>query len=155
MFQITGFHHRIFTGRLLLWGNTFPAGGLLHKETKIWSWQGYREHNRLTTTKAPSRKTEQTSCRQKNPNKNTWMCLPTHTTGVYKTKKKLRASCREFPVILKMKDIFSLKKKIKSKAPRGCFSARAADSSDSHPWKLVFYLQWLSCLSTLSFPEVS
>lgn len=154
MFEITGFHHRIFIGRLLSWGNIFPAGELLHKETKIWSWQRYRECNRLATTKAPSQKTEQTSCRQKKKKLN--VSTYTHCWSIQDKKKNKNGELPvgNFQSFWKWK-LFFLWKKIKSKAPRGCFSARAADRSDSHPWKLLFYLQWLPCLSSLSFPEVS
>lgn len=149
MFQIIEFHHRIFIGRLLLWGNIFPAGGLLHKETKIWSWQGYRELNRLTTTKAPSQKTEQTSCRQKKPNKPTKIleCVYLHTLLEYtrqKKKKKWGASCREFPVILKMKDIFSLKKKNKIQSSQRLFLSWSS-------WQLRLTSMETGILPTVTF----
>lgn len=106
------------------------------------------ERLKLATTKALSQKTQQTSCRQKTRLEHVYL----HTLLEYTRQKRWRASYREFPVILRMKDIFSLKK-IKSKVPRYCFSRRAiaivANGSDSHPWKWIFYLNWLFCLSSL------
>lgn len=112
------------------------------------------ERLRLATTKALSQKTQQTSCRQKTRLEHIYL----HTLLEYTRQKRWRASYREFPVISKMKGILTLKK-IKSKVPRYCFSrcatATVADGSDSHPWKWIFYLNWLFCLSSLSFLNVS
>lgn len=109
MFQITGFHHRICIGRLLSWGNIFPAGELLHKGTKVWSWQGYREHTDSQPPKHRHRKQSKQVVGKKKKYLNVFTY--THYWSIQdQKKKKKRASCREFPVILKMKGIFSLKK---------------------------------------------